>query len=246
MKATEAKPRDKGASSTGGTFLPEILLVLALVGGLFISWNSRSVFDPGDAGVLSVSLVIEKGDLAQAALLGSIEAPILFLEFSDYQCPFCGQFAREVHPTIVKEFVDTDAVAYQFFDFPLDRVHPAARTASEAAMCAGRSRRYWQMYDSLFSNQGSLGGTAQLMALAKGIGLDERAFGECLERGETSAVVQANQNLGHRLGVRATPTFMLGYREPDGSVRVNKTLSGAKPYSVFRTLLQSAASGLRP
>jgi protein-disulfide isomerase len=70
---------------------------------------------------------------------GSQNAPVVLIEFSDYQCPSCGQFAREVMPRIEKHYIQTGKVRYVFRDLPLEQIHPHAFKAAAAARCAGEA-----------------------------------------------------------------------------------------------------------
>ena len=88
--------------------------------------------------------------------LGSIEAKVILVEFSDYQCPYCKQHATEVFPKLVSDYVATGKVRYLFKNFPLEEIHPLAQKAGEAAECAGEQGKYSEMHERLFNNQQAL------------------------------------------------------------------------------------------
>lgn len=164
---------------------------------------------------------------------------IALVEFTDYECPFCGKYERETAPLVRKDFVDTGRIKHVVFNFPLDAVHPRARKAAEAAECAGRQGKYWQMHQRIFSDQKLLA-EDDLLKSAVQLGLDREAFLKCLG-GEASGDVTADQGEGLRLGVRATPTFFLGKVERDGSVKLISQLDGALPFEKFRAALDEVA-----
>ena len=116
-------------------------------------------------------------------------------------------------------------------------MHPHAFKAAEAAACAGDQGKFWQMHDQLFSNQHALD-LSTLSLHAQAIGLNAASFQQCLFSGKHAAKVRESFNLGSNAGVDGTPAFFIGVTNSD-SVRVVKVLSGAQPYSVFKTLIES-------
>jgi len=86
---------------------------------------------------------------------GDLNAPVTIIEFSDFQCPYCGRFFKSTLTEIERDYIKTGKVRYVFRDFPLD-FHKQAPKASEAANCAGEQGKYWEMHDKLFENQNAL------------------------------------------------------------------------------------------
>jgi protein-disulfide isomerase len=119
-----------------------------------------------------------------------------------------------VIPELIKQYVDTGKVRFVSREFPLTSIHPAAPKASEAAICAGQQGKYWEMNEHLFETQGEWGQAAEptdnLKLYAEELGLDTKAFGECLDSGEAAVVVQGDLMAGQQLGVNATPYFFIG------------------------------------
>ncbi|MFQ5960232.1 MAG: DsbA family protein [Candidatus Methylomirabilales bacterium] len=163
---------------------------------------------------------------------GKKDAPVTLIEFSDYQCPFCSRFFRSTLPTLKAEYIDTGKVRYAFRDFPLDRIHPNARKAAEAAHCAGDQGKYWEMHDVLFQNQRALE-VNKLKAYARSLGLDPAAFATCVDTGKYKTKVQKNLDDGVKAGVRGTPAFFVGKTRPDGTIQ-GVMISGARPTAAFR------------
>ena len=174
-------------------------------------------------------------ETAGAAPLGSPEARVVLVEFSDYQCPFCARYSNDTFGRIVKAYVDTGKVQYVFRNFPLREADP---TAAEAAKCAGEQGKYWQAHERLFRNQMAVGSTP-LGADAASLGFDETCFRSCLQDGNFTARVDADLAEATKIGFNATPTFLIGYREANGSkVRALKKLTGAQPEIAFAQILE--------
>ncbi len=97
-----------------------------------------------------------KVEIGKSPVLGDKNAKVTIIEFSDYECPFCGRHYQQTYPQIKKNYIDTGKVKMSFKDFPLS-FHQSAQKAAEAARCAGDQGKYWEMHDKLYSNQESLG-----------------------------------------------------------------------------------------
>lgn len=151
-------------------------------------------------------------------------AKVTIVEFSDFECPFCGK-AEETVKRVMKEYEGKVRLVYR--DYPLP-MHPNAPKAAEAAHCAEDQGKYWQMHEKLFENQSALQ-VAQLKGYAKDLGLDQAKFDACLDKGEKAAVVEANRKAGEKAGVQGTPAFFVnGY-----------VLSGAQPFEEFKSLIDA-------
>lgn len=170
--------------------------------------------------------------------IGSDLAPVVIIEFSDFQCPFCRKFFTESYQNIKKDYIDTGKVQLVYRDFPLS-FHPAAQKSAEAAECAADQGKGWEMHDKMYLEQAKLGsGTVQYTAedmkkWASEIGLNAAAFNECLDSGKYAGEVQKDMSDGSANGVRGTPAFIIVRR--DGSKTV--PLSGAQPYSAFKSAI---------
>jgi protein-disulfide isomerase len=171
--------------------------------------------------------------IAREPFKGSGTARVALIEFSDYQCPFCGRYVKETLPQIRSDYVETGKVKYVFRDLPLS-FHKQAFKAAEAAHCAGEQGRFWEMHDLLYANQTALA-PEQLSAHAKSLGLDETKFQQCLDSGKFAADINKDIADAGAVGISGTPTFLVGIVDPgDGRVKVVKKLVGAKPYAEFK------------
>lgn len=176
--------------------------------------------------------------VAGSPALGDGRAKVILLEFSDYQCPACGAFARQARRRLVDQYVKTGKVRLVFRDFPLDG-HPLAEKAAEAAHCAGDQGKFWQAHDLFFDNQQLLG-QADLMGHASALGLVPSEFERCLTSGKYATAVDRDISEGAKLGVRATPTFFLGYVDSKNPSRIHalKSLSGALAFREFQAAIE--------
>lgn len=146
------------------------------------------------------------------AVLGSEDAPVTIIEFSDYQCPFCNRHYVQTLPQLKAEYINTGKVKLVFRDFPLT-FHTEADEAAEAAECAGEQGKYWEMHDKLFESVDEWGGKSDpkdvFKNLASDIGLDSTDFNECLDSGKYTQEVQEDEQDGASLGITGTPGFFL-------------------------------------
>jgi protein-disulfide isomerase len=184
--------------------------------------------------VQDVNLVM---DLAQEPFQGDANAPLTLVEMTDFQCPFCGRHVKTVVPEISKNYVSTGKLKYVVRDFPLP-FHKNAEKAAEAAHCAEKQGKYWEMHALLFKNQKDLD-KEHLAGYATQIGLDTDAFNTCLESNETAKKVKASQAEGRKAGVSGTPTMFLGRSLPDGKVKLTKRITGAQPYPIFQQTIDT-------
>lgn len=153
---------------------------------------------------------------------GSDAAIVTIVEFSDYQCGFCGKVEPTVHK-LLEEYGDKVKLVYR--DYPLPN-HTDAPKASEAAHCAGKQDKFWEMHDLLFQNQRSLGIDA-LKGYAGTLGLNSEEFVACLDSGEMKPIVVASLQEGEKVGVNGTPAFFVNGR----------LLSGAQPLERFKEVI---------
>jgi protein-disulfide isomerase len=149
---------------------------------------------------------------------GGKDAAVTIVEFSDFQCPYCSRAAATLRQVEEKY---GDRVRVVFRDFPLPS-HKDAPKAAEAAQCAHEQGHFWQMHDLLFANQQQLQDAA-FRRYATQLGLDEKAFGECLDSGRHAAEWRKDKTDGESYGIGGTPAFFINGR----------FLGGAKPFEAF-------------
>lgn len=177
-----------------------------------------------------------------APCLGAAGAPVVMVEFTDYQCPYCRAFARQLLPKLVREFVDGGRLKIVIADLPL-AMHEAAFPAAMAAHCAGRQGAYWDMHHWLFSGPATLTAAA-MRARVIALDLDPEAFEACLQDPGTAAAIEADIALARGIGVTATPSFVIG-RERDGGIE-GVLLKGLTPYGVYGELIRRELAAAAP
>ena len=160
---------------------------------------------------------------------GPVDAPIQVVEYSDFECPYCGRAKPAVHQ-VLEEY--GDRVRLVFRNFPLG-IHANARPAAVASLCAQEQDQFWDYHDLLFAHQRELR-AVDLIRYAGDLGLDVAAFGACFGSGRHDAKVDADLASGEQFGVTGTPAFFVNGRR----------LSGAQPFSVFKNLIDDELARL--
>lgn len=163
-----------------------------------------------------------------ARVRGNPKAKVMIVEFSDFQCPYCGGVQATLQSVLAKH-PDTVALAYR--DMPMSKIHPLARKAAEAARCAGEQGKFWEYHDLLFADQSKLDQDG-LMDKARTLKLDEQRFESCLGSEKFKAQIQQDSQDGMRAGVSGTPGFFIN----------GIFLSGSQPESAFENLVQEQLS----
>jgi hypothetical protein len=168
--------------------------------------------------------------------LGNPAAPVAVVEFSDFGCQFCGQFARESFPTLRREFIDTGKVQWKYIPYVLG-IFPNGDRAAIAGECAAEQgeKAFWDMHDILYERQRewkSEGGAARALftRYAAELNLDQNRFTSCYDTNRPATDITRNLRLGQQLGVRATPTFFINGARVEGAI----------PLDLFRRVLQEA------
>ncbi len=165
---------------------------------------------------------------------GNPDANIVFVEFSDAECPFCKRF-HTVMKQVMNDYGKTGQVAWVYRQYPIVQLHSKAPKESEALLCAGElggNATFWDYTDRVFETTTSNDtlDPAQLPQIAKSVGLNEKAFTECLSSGKYKARVESEFNDGATAGVNGTPHSVLVLKSPI-SEEAKATLAGLfEPY----------------
>jgi protein-disulfide isomerase len=138
---------------------------------------------------------------------GSARAPVTIVEFSDFECPFCGH-AVETLQMVQKKYGDNVRIVFR--DYPLPS-HRTAKRAAEASHCADEQGKFWEMHDRLFSKGGPIN-DADIYKFATQAGIDRNKFDQCLTSGKFKEAWKASQDEGSRVGVTSTPSFFINGR----------------------------------
>lgn len=193
------------------------------------AWLLCALALPAAAGLARAQ---QSDDLRAARTKGSATAPVTMYIMSDFECPWCGDFARNTFPIIEREYVATGKMKIVFVNMPL-AMHQNAEPAAEVAMCAARQNRFWQMHDLLFRHQSQWSNLSEpgpyFLSLGDSAGADRAQLTACLQTAATRPLVKADYDGSIRTGAHSTPSFYI-----EGGL-----MSGAKPMDVFRPILDS-------
>lgn len=211
-----------------------LLLLLALGGLLFWKYTSPPIeLSPADP-------------FESDPQLGSSEAPITMIEYSDFQCPYCRIFFNETYPQIKENYIDTGKVQLIYMHFPLTSIHEDALPASLASECAyeqGGNEVFFAYHDMIYQGQNEYGiGTAPisdevLMSYAEILKLDMEEFESCFAEQSYFEEVKADFEEGAELGIgtiedTGTPTFFIN----------GEMISGARSYETFVEIFEEILS----
>ncbi len=220
-------------------FLPASILIAGVLisGSVIYSTGLKQ----GGAGAVqepdSAAEVVDESKLAlndEDVILGDPNAPVTIIEYSDFQCPFCGRFYSQSEGQIKENYIKNGQVKFIYRHFAF--LGPESRAAAEAVECAKDQGNFWQYHDQLFDEEIADGAEHNgnlnrelFMELAEAADLDSAEFASCLDAGKYSEKVESDYAGAQALGVRATPTIF-----------VNGTkVEGALPFSYFQALIDS-------
>jgi protein-disulfide isomerase len=157
---------------------------------------------------------------------GNPEAAVTVIEFSDFQCGYCGSFYRETEVRLDENYISEGEVRFGYWHFPF--LGAGSQLAAEASECAADQEAFWPYHDRLFSGEINQFSAQNLKALAGDLDLDREVFDQCLDSGKHTEFVQAQRGLAQQIGVQSTPTFLVNGRP----------VIGAQPYEVFSEVIQ--------
>lgn len=213
------------------------VVVVAVLGAVLLAASAQgggsdkpaaqaSPADPARAEDPGLARRAEADPLAR----GRADAPVVIVEYADFRCPFCAKFSRETLPGLLKKYVDTGLVRYEFRDLPL--FGEESMQAAIAGRAAGRQGRFWEFLDAAYGAAPEQGHPpmprATLIAYAKQAGVPDLArFERDLADQELRAAVQKDAAEARQLGVTSVPMFAID----------NVAVSGAQPASVFEQVI---------
>jgi len=166
--------------------------------------------------------------VGSAPIKGEKNAPVTIVEYSDFECPFCGRFHETTLPQLVTDYIDKGKVQFAYKHFPLS-FHKNSKNASLAAECAkeqGGDKVFYKYHDILYVNQ-TTQTVENLKKWAADMGLDTAKFDSCLDTQKYATQVDADFNEGQAFGVSGTPAFFINGR----------LVTGAQPFSAFQTII---------
>jgi protein-disulfide isomerase len=224
-----------------------ILVVLAFAAGILVGYATwgRTAATPAAAAVPSGPISEAPVNTAQpqyvryeiptegSPSLGPADAPITIVEFSDFQCPYCGRFYEQTYQPLLDAY--PGKIRFVYRHLPLTSIHPNAMPAAEASMCAHEQGAFWQYHNALFEGQQNLGEEFYVQ-IAQQLGLDLTAFQDCMANDKYAAEIQKDSDFALNLGVNSTPTFFIN----------GLAVVGAQPLDIFKQVIDKELAGEIP
>ena len=185
---------------------------------------------------IPVDVKVQPSDTAgfRGYVLGSASAPVEISEYADYQCPSCLHFEEIQFPDVRDRLIQTGRVRWRYRDFPLAQ-HKFSRVAAHSAACADDQGKFWEQHHAIYVGQPDWSFKRDAAAIfrdyAKQNGLDLGRYDACMQSARYAGRIQASLEEGMKVGVQATPTFLIGGR----------LYSGVQTYDAIKAIIDSLA-----
>lgn len=216
------KPASKHTTMTDKE-MSYIVIILALIGIIIYLFVTSGFKAEKEKAIADIKTGLEqRGSLPQLSnylgslpALGDNNAPISFIEFGDYQCPFCAKFYNEAEPIIILKYVNTSKVKFYYRDLPQTEIHDKAIATSYAARCANEQGKFWEMHNKLYQNHNSWSISSASSAkqkfqnYANELSLDLSKFNSCVDSEKYKNEINSDIQDATRLGISGTPTFVV-------------------------------------
>jgi len=187
---------------------------------------------------LAISSLLAQG----SPVFGNQSAPVTIVEFGDFQCHFCGRFAKQTEPQLNSTYFQTGKANLVFKHFV---THGSdSFSAATASQCANDQGKFWNFYETLYNNQGEENSgwvsVNNLKKLATGIpGMDTQKFDSCFDSQKYKSLVENDTNFAFASGFQGTPTFII----QKNSRTDREVLLGAYPFQSFQAIIDKKISG---
>lgn len=166
---------------------------------------------------------------AESRIQGNRQARAVLIAYSDFHCSYCGRFARETLPLLIRSYVESGQIRIAFRHLPLGR-RESSNKAAAVSVCASGRGNFWAVHDSLFAKESPLTEVG-VDAVSASLGLAAPELASCLAA--ASKVVEEDIETAKALGITATPTFLFGISSDENTVTVRSGFSGARPIAQF-------------
>ncbi|MCG3041171.1 DsbA family protein [Streptomyces sp. S1A] len=229
-----------------GTLAAVAVLVLALVLGLVSALGGVPGSGSGDdepaarvetpqntAPPNEDLLALARRDDGDPNAIGSTDAPVVLIEYADFQCPFCGKFARDTEPELIEKYVEAGVLRIEWRDFPI--FGEESEAAARAGYAAGRQGRFWEFHELAFgeerkTNSGHFA-EDELVGMAREAGVkDLEKFRSDMDSDAAGKAIERDSREGYELGVTSTPAFLVN----------DRPILGAQPTEVFTDAIEDA------
>ncbi|MEV7784262.1 thioredoxin domain-containing protein [Streptomyces sp. NPDC088106] len=196
--------------------------------------TGSAVPPPADDSLLALA----RRDPSDALAVGRADAPVVMIEYSDFQCPFCRQFAQNTEPELLRSYVDRGVLRIEWRNFPV--FGEESEQAALAGWAAGQQGRFWEFHDVAYGeprerNAGEFS-EEKLTGMAREAGItDIGRFQADMASDKARSAVREDQEEGFRLGVTSTPAFLINGRP----------VLGAQPVATFTEAVETAAKAAK-
>ncbi|MEV7439899.1 thioredoxin domain-containing protein [Streptomyces sp. NPDC091204] len=214
--------------------------VAAITLGL-VSWQATAPAEKRSAGSSAAAVprtdpaaelrALARREPGDKLAVGRADAPVVLIEYSDFKCGYCGKFARDTEPELVKKYVDEGTLRIEWRNFPIFGADSEA--AAKAAWAAGQQDRFTAFHAAAYADGSKEKGfgEARLVELAREAGVpDLERFKTDMAGEQAAAALRKDQEEGYRIGVTSTPSFLLG----------GKPIAGAQPLAAFTAAIAEA------
>ncbi|MEC4570061.1 DsbA family protein [Streptomyces virginiae] len=247
MSSSSSKNSRKTTSAAKPLLISAGVALAAVTLGI-VSWQATAPAEQGSAG--SSPAAAAPRDDTSAALralarreagdklaLGRADAPVVLIEYSDFKCGYCGKFARDTEPELVKKYVEAGTLRIEWRNFPIFGAESEA--AARAAWAAGQQDRFAAFHSAAYADGSKEKGFAEqrLLELAREAGVpDLDRFKADMAGEQAAAALKKDQEEGYRIGVTSTPSFLVNGRP----------IAGAQPLAAFTAAIAQAEAAAKP
>lgn len=221
--------------------LPALFAILVIALQLAACGGSTNASSPVATPTKTAALAAQAAPVT-ALSMGNADAKVVLATFEDFQCPFCLQFTTQIEPTLIKEYVDTGKIRFEYRNYTI--LGAESTNAAIGAVCAGKQDKFWPYHDRLFQIElavGQLQGEklnagrftdGVLSGIANDLGLDKAKFDACYSDPAAAQAIKADVALATTLKLQGTPTFTLN----------GKVVSAPNSIGGWRQLLNQAVA----
>ncbi|MFJ5828280.1 DsbA family protein [Streptomyces sp. NPDC093089] len=240
-----SNPTSKPTSTSKQVLIVSGVAAAAVLLGV-VSYTATKPSSPGAAGPSSVAEVsadpsagvypdleaYARRDAADKLALGRADAPVVLIEYADFKCGYCGKFARDTEPVLVRKYVENGTLRIEWRNFPI--FGEESEAVARASWAAGQQGRFWEFHKAAYAEDAKEKGFGKdrLAALAREAGVPDAArFAKDSESQAAREAVRKDQEQGHALGATSTPSFLVNGRP----------IAGAQPLETFTEAIEAAA-----
>ncbi|MEU4068067.1 thioredoxin domain-containing protein [Streptomyces wedmorensis] len=245
MSNPTSKPSSPSASRSRPVLIVSAVAAAAVLLGV-VSYTATKPSSPGAAGSSSVADVsadpsagvyphleaYARRDAADKLALGRADAPVVLVEYADFKCGYCGKFARDTEPVLVRKYVENGTLRIEWRNFPI--FGEESEAVARASWAAGQQGRFWEFHKAAYAEGAKEKGFGKdrLAALAREAGVPDAArFAKDSESQAAREAVRKDQEQGYELGATSTPSFLVNGRP----------IAGAQPLETFTEAIEAAA-----